>query len=438
MITKRSEAYQNALDYVFKFIDYSRTHQENIAAENFHLERMHQFLAILEDPHKKYKTIHVAGTKGKGSVSALCAGALQAQGYKVGLYTSPHLHEFTERIQIDRIPVSQPDFAKLVNQIKSAVDQVPQLTSYEIQTALAFLHFAQEKVDIAVIEVGLGGRLDSTNVVSPLVSGITSLSLDHTFILGNTLAEIAGEKGGIIKENTPVVTAPQEKEASDMLKQIAKEKNANYTEISKDIQFQVEDQDLEGQTISVGGEISLRSTLLGPHQAENMALAYLALDRARERGLTISNASITKGFSEVKWPGRFEIVQKDPYLIFDGAHNQHSAKMLVKTLIEYFPDIPVSLVFGASEDKDIDGMFQELLPYVQVFIPVKSTHPRAANPKTLAQKAEKYSPKILKSESIDQAFDLALTSAEGNGLILVTGSLYLVGEARFSWFTRVK
>ncbi len=436
MKNERSQAYQKALDYVFKFIDYSRTHQENIAAENFNLERMHIFLSILGDPHKKYKTIHVAGTKGKGSVSALSAGALQAHGYKVGLYTSPHLHEFIERIQVDQNPVSQAEFSKLVEDIKPAVDQVPLLTSYEIQTALAFLHFANQEVDIAVIEVGLGGRLDSTNVVTPLVSVITSLSLDHTFILGNTLAEIAGEKGGIIKEYIPVVSAPQEKEASEKLIQIAKEKHAPYSEINKDIHYQINNQSLEGQTISIGENISLNTSLLGPHQAENMALAFSTLNSARQNGLEISDQSIAQGFAEVKWPGRFEIVQKNPYLIFDGAHNQHSAKMLVKTLKEYFPDLPVTLIFGASEDKDIDGMFKELLPYIQVFLPVKSTHPRAADPQVLSKKTEHYPCETLISTSIKHAFDLAYASVAEKGLILVTGSLYLVGEARFSWFTR--
>lgn len=438
MKTEIDQAYKKALEYIFHFVDYSLTHQENISPEKFNLERMRVFLSKLDNPHTKYKCIHVAGTKGKGSVSALCAGALQAQGYKVGLYTSPHLHEFTERIQVDRQPISKTDFAACVDLLKPVVEEVPLLTSYEIQTALAFLHFAKNEVDIAVIEVGLGGRLDSTNVINPLVSVITSLSLDHTSILGNSLAEIAREKGGIIKEKTPVVSAPQVEEASDELKKIAVEKQANYLEIGKDINFTRGEKSLEGQSLTINEEITLKITLLGPHQAENAALAYIALKVAKENGLVISDQSIMNGFKNTRWPGRFEIIQTKPTIIFDGAHNQYSAAMLVKTLKEYFPKAPITMIFGASEDKDIIGMFKELLPHTHTLIPVSSTHPRAATTIELAKMAAPYPCQIVNPKSIESAFNLAYTSIKEKGLVLVTGSIYLVGEARQVWITRFK
>ncbi len=436
MKIKKNQAYQDALAYVFQFIDYSNTHQENLAPENFNLTRMRVFLAKLDNPQNKYKSIHVAGTKGKGSVSALCAGALQVQGYKVGLYTSPHLHEFTERIQINREPVSQKDFSQLVEKIKPAVEQIPNLTSYEIQTALAFLHFANEKVDIAVVEVGLGGRLDSTNVIHPLVSVITSLSLDHTFILGNRMAEIAREKGGIIKENTPVVSAPQLTEASNELKKIAHEKAATYTEFGDDISFQILKQDVEGQTISINEDLQLKIKLLGPHQAENAALAYAALNAARQNGLELEDKAINLAFSTIQWPGRFEIIQNKPLVIFDGAHNQYSASMLVKTLKIYFPNLPTTMIFGSSDDKDIDGMFEELLPNIQNLIPVCSSHPRAAKITKLIKLASAYPCQTIDAKSILNAYELAIKLTGIDGVILITGSLYLVGEAREAWLTR--
>ncbi|TES90646.1 MAG: bifunctional folylpolyglutamate synthase/dihydrofolate synthase, partial [Anaerolineales bacterium] len=225
----KQHAYQDALDYLYQFIDYSRTHQQNIAPENFDLNRTRVLVEALGNPHQSYPSIHIAGTKGKGSVAVFCAAALQAGGYKAGLYTSPHLKDFTERIQINTEPISQDAFVTLVEEIKPFVAEIPDLTSYEIQTALAFWHFSRQEVDIAVVEVGLGGRLDSTNIITPLVSVITSISLDHTFVLGDTIPEIAAEKGGIIKPGVPVVSAPQVAEALQTLQEIVREQQSPFT-----------------------------------------------------------------------------------------------------------------------------------------------------------------------------------------------------------------
>src|SRR5574341_445746 len=221
-------AYNKALDYLYSFVDYSLKHISELAKAEFNLDRMFALMKELGDPETKYPIIHVAGTKGKGSVCALCASALQAGGYKVGLYTSPHLEDYCERIQINGEPISHAQLVELVQEIKPAVARIPKLTTFEITTAIGFLAFAQQKVDAAVIEVGLGGRLDATNIVTPKVSVITSLSYDHMAVLGDTLAEIAGEKAGIIKEGVPVVSSPQKEEALQVLERVAKEKGCPF------------------------------------------------------------------------------------------------------------------------------------------------------------------------------------------------------------------
>ena len=231
-------AYNQALDYLYSFVDYSLKHISELAKAEFNLDRMFALMEELGEPQKKYPIIHVAGTKGKGSVSALCASALQAADYKTGLYTSPHLWDYVERIQIRGEPISHAQLVELVEEIKPAVAKIPKLTTFEITTALGLLAFARNDVNAAVIEVGLGGRLDATNIVMPNVSVITSLSYDHMAVLGNTLAEIAGEKAGIIKKGVPVVSAPQTDEALEVLERVAKEKNSRFVLLGQDIKFE--------------------------------------------------------------------------------------------------------------------------------------------------------------------------------------------------------
>jgi dihydrofolate synthase/folylpolyglutamate synthase len=434
------KTYQDALNYIFSYIDISRTHQDNIAPENFNLERMAGFLSRLGDPHQAYPCLHIAGTKGKGSVSALCASALQAGDYKVGMYTSPHLHDFSERIQVNREPISQQALVALVEAIKPVAAEVPGLTSYEIQTALAFWHFAKEEVDIAVVEVGLGGRLDSTNVITPLVSVITSISLDHTYVLGDTLAQIAGEKGGIIKHGIPLVSAPQNSEAGQVLREMADQKNSRMVQIGVDVKFESVSHSLAGQEFILrSGQhpsepLQFKIKLLGPHQIENAAVAYAALEIVRQQGFPLSDETIRTGFAGAEWAGRFEIVQQNPPVVFDGAHNQYSAMVLRKTLGTYFPGKPVTMIFGASEDKDIAGMFKELLPYCQTLILVSSSHPRAAGTQELARLAGEYDCAVTLIADISQAVQEGLKLANRDGLVLATGSLYLVGEVREIWF----
>src|SRR5688572_12802024 len=315
-------AYNKALDYLYSFVDYSLKHSSELAKAEFNLERVFALLEELGNPHTKYPIIHVAGTKGKGSVCALCASALQAGGYKTGLYTSPHLLDFTERIQINGEPISHEQLVDLVEEIKPAVTKIPKLTTFEITTALALLAFAKQGVGAAVVEVGLGGRLDATNIVTPKVSVITSLSYDHTAVLGDTLAKIAGEKAGIIKQGVPVVSAPQKDEALEVLERVAIERNASLTLVGQDVSFERLSYSLDGQVLTVSSLIFQPSSfeahipLLGFNQIENAAISYAAL---KASGLEISDEAIQNGFTQVYWPARFEVVRRDPPVILDSA-----------------------------------------------------------------------------------------------------------------------
>ena len=365
--------FNQALDYLYSFVDYSLKHSSELAKADFNLDRMFALMESLGNPQNQYPIIHVAGTKGKGSTSAMCASALMAAGYKVGLYTSPHLLDYTERIQINGAPISHEQLAELVEEIKPAVARVPFLTTFEITTALAFMAFGKYGVNAAVFEVGLGGRLDATNIVIPKVSVITSLSYDHTAVLGNTLTLIAGEKAGIIKDGVPVVSSPQKDEALAVLERVAALKNSRLTLVGRDVKFELIESSLEGQEFRIQNS-EFRIPLLGNHQVENAATAYTAL---KVSGIPITDEQIQKGFSQVQWRARFEIARREPPVIFDSAHNQDSFAKLSETLETYFPGKKVYLIFGASEDKNIPGMFAEMKPKIQKIIITRADHPRA-------------------------------------------------------------
>lgn len=446
--------YQAALDYLYSFIDYSLTRSFRYSADKFNLGRMAALLERLGNPDKAYPVIHVAGTKGKGSVSALCASALWAAGYRAGLYTSPHLEDFCERIQVDGTPIDHLELAQLVEEIKPHVAAVPELTTFELTTALGFLYFARKGVTVAVVEVGLGGRLDATNVVTPVVSVITSISYDHTAVLGNTLAAIAGEKAGIIKHGRPVVMAPQKDEARSVILSVALEKQSRLIEVGRDTRFGPQEFSFEQQSLWVWPAADqdkmdlfletptlngawtpekLTIPLLGYHQLENAATAYAALTIAREEGLAITDHDIRKGFAQVYWPGRFEVVQKDPPVIIDSAHNRDSALKLRIAMDDYLPGVPVVLVFGASEDKDIEGMFAELLPRVKWVVATQSIHPRAIEAEELVVLAHKSGCPAKAMLPVDEALKFALDKAGEKAAVVVTGSLFVAAAARIAW-----
>ncbi len=439
------DAYKAALEYLYSFVDFSMQKADTYSPERFKLERMQALVASLGNPQDMYPSIHVAGTKGKGSVCILCATSLHAAGYKVGLYTSPHLDDYSERIQIDGEFIPHDDFVEMVEAIKPYIAAIPELTTFEITTALAFMYFQQRKVDAAVIEVGLGGRLDATNVVHPIVCVITSISYDHTQLLGNTLTLIAGEKAGIIKPGIPVVTSPQEEEARQVIERVCRERGSTLVQVGQDILYQSVSKSLEGQSIQVWSAdenqksaITLSFPLLGAHQAENAATAYAALKIYDRDRLKIAPGAIKRGFSNAFWPGRFEIVQRNPPVVLDCAHNRDSALKLHLTLDEYYPGKSVILVFGASEDKDIAGMFSELIPSVKELIAVKSFHPRAIDPDKLVEMAHTFGYSVTCIEDIPQAVEQALQMVSEDDLVLVTGSIFVVAEARKYWVSKAK
>ena len=432
--------YNKALDYLYSFVDYSMKHISELAKAEFNLDRMFALMKELGDPHTKYPIIHVAGTKGKGSVSALCASGLKVAGYKVGLYTSPHLLDYTERIQINGEPISHEQLVELVEEIKPAVARIPKLTTFEITTAIAFLTFAKQNVQAAVFEVGLGGRLDATNVLTPKVSVITSLSYDHMAILGDTLAKIAGEKAGIIKKGVPVVSSPQKEEALQVLERVAKERNCPFVLVGEDVKFERLTSSLDGQSLRITDELRLstldvRLPLLGLNQIENAATAYAAL---KTSGIGISDEAIKKGFAEVKWPARFQVVRREPPVVIDSAHNRDSALHLRETLDENFPDRPVIMVFCALEDKDIPGMLGELKPRLERVVATRADHPRAPSAEWLAEQVKKVGIPVETVTPVASALERALELAGEQKLVLSAGSVAFAGEISAAWQNRTK
>ena len=457
-MTDIEPAYNKALDYLYSFVDYSLKHISELARAEFNLDRMFALMEALGNPQSKYPIIHVAGTKGKGSVSALCASALKAAGYTVGLYTSPHLIDYCERIQVNGKPISHEFMVELVEEIKPFVAKIPKLTTFEITTALGFLAFAKQGVNAAVIEVGLGGRLDATNVVKPKVSVITSLSYDHMAVLGDTLTKIAGEKAGIIKQGVPVVSAPQTEEALQVVERVAKSKECTFTLVGKDVKFERTNSSLDGQTCIVrwsssserwlGGayrdqqgsnqasaELELTIPLLGLHQIENAATAYTAL---KISALEIPDDAIQEGFAEVKWPARFEVLRREPPVIIDSAHNRDSAGRLRETLDEYFPETPAILIFCALEDKDITGMLEELRPRLEKVVATRADHPRAPSAEWIAEQARKVGLPAEAVEPVAQALERGLEAAGDKKVVLAAGSVAFAGEVRAAWQKRLQ
>lgn len=432
-MSQAENAYQQALDYLYSFVDYSLKKSSELAKADFNLDRMRALVAALGQPQNQYPSIHVAGTKGKGSVCALCASALRAAGYRTGLYISPHLQDFTERIQINGQPIPPADLVALVEEVKPIVACLSGLTFFEITTALAFLYFARQGVEAAVIEVGLGGRLDATNVVTPRVSVITSLSYDHMAVLGNTLSAIAREKAGIIKPGVPVVSAPQEAEALTVLESVAAECHAPLTLVGRDISFHLREYSLEGQSLQIEAPVPvlLHIPLLGRHQVVNAATAWAALQVS---GLNISPEAIRDGFRQVVWPCRFEIVRRHPPVILDSAHNVDSFEKLAQTLADYFPDYPVTLIFGCSEDKDMTAMLAALRPRLQRVLATQSAHPRAVIPEAIVEAAKRLGVLAEAVTPVEAALQRALQLAEVEKcLVLSAGSMFVTAEVKTAW-----
>jgi dihydrofolate synthase/folylpolyglutamate synthase len=429
--------YQQALDYIYSFVDYEREPRLRDATL-YDLRRMDELLARLGNPHLKTKSIHIAGTKGKGSVAAMIASSLTASGYVTGLYTSPHLITFNERIRVNDELIPDDEVVALVDRLKPEVTAVNKkatyglLTTFEIITVLGFAYFAQKAADFQVIEVGLGGRLDATNVIKPEVAVITSISFDHMEVLGHTLREIATEKAGIIKPKGIVVTSPQADEAMRVIEQTTRDSQAKLIKVGTDVTWQSLSFDATQQSLSVKGRLGsyeLTIPLLGAFQLENAATAVAALEVLVDKGYRISRESLARGLARVNWPGRLQVLNRHPLVVADGAHNPYSAGKLKEALQQYFKFDRAILIIGTSSDKDIAGIAAELVPLFDRVIVTRSIHPRAMAVAPLVAEFSRHGIKAEATDDISTALRLALTMVKANDLVCITGSLFVVAGA---------
>jgi len=429
--------YQQALDYIYSLIDYERQPLPRDKAR-YDIRRVEELLARLGNPHLKARTVHIAGSKGKGSVAAMMASVLTASGYVTGLYTSPHLHTFNERIRIDNKLISDEELVVLVDELKPGVEAVNEkatyglLTTFELITAIGFAYFKQKEVDFQVIEVGLGGRLDATNMVQPEVCIITSISYEHTEVLGNTLTEIATEKAGIIKPGSIVVTSPQVGDVDKVIEKTCINHGVELIRVGRDITWQSLSFDYSQQTFRVEGKLGsyeLSIPLLGQHQVENAVTAVAALEVLVEKGFHISRDSIKDGLAQVSWPGRLQILSRHPLVVVDGAHSRDSARKLRQALEQYFDFDKAILIIGFSSDKDIAKIISELVPLFDRVIATHSIHPRAMPTASVVTELNRQGVEAQATEDISVALPLALTLAGEKDLICVTGSLFVVAGA---------
>ncbi len=433
-------SYRDALTYIYGFTDYEKRGFAVYAPEFYDLDRVRQLLSLLGEPQRSFRAIHIAGTKGKGSTAAMVESVLRAAGYRTGLYTSPHLHTFRERIQTCGALIPEADVARLVDRMKPLAAQVADITTFEIMTALAFAWFAEQGVQWAVVEVGLGGRLDATNVLTPAVAVITSISYDHMAILGETLSRIAAEKAGIIKAGVPVVSAPQSPEALSVIEEICSQRGVPLILVGRDWQWELGTANLDGQAFALvkGRRVidDLWIPLLGEHQVINAATAVAALSLLGGAGIDLSQAAIRNGLQAVHWPGRLEVLGRAPLVVADAAHNGDSAQKLVAALQDYCDYRRLVVVWGASADHATPELMAALLSGADRAIVARSRHPRAADPSWLQAKAAESGFRLEVKETVAQALDAALDDAGPEDLICCTGSVFVAAEAREAWFAR--
>ena len=410
-------------------------------------------LRHLGDPHEGLPSVHIAGSNGKGSTAAFLSSVLRRAGFRVGLYTSPHLVDFSERIQVDGVPIPTPKVVHFTERIRESVEKMtregdlwpssdphfppegfdPQkttITFFEFTTAMALLYFRESKVDVAILETGMGGRLDATNVIDPLLSLITSISLEHQQYLGKTLIQIAQEKAGIIKPERPLLTSARQPRVLALFRQKCQELRCPFYAWRKDFSAK----ELGPQLIRFRGRShqwsNLRLGLAGSHQVINASLALAGVEVLMESGFAVHEEHLRKGLAEVKWPGRLELVGEHPRILLDGAHNPAATRVLRKALQEGFPRRRLILVLGIMADKDIPRMMADMVPLANVVILTRPRMDRAASLKVLGAQASAFQKPVVEVAEVDQALARALAEAEGEDLIVVTGSLYTVGEAR--------
>ncbi|MBA4189169.1 MAG: bifunctional folylpolyglutamate synthase/dihydrofolate synthase [Planctomycetaceae bacterium] len=413
--------YDEALSFWYGRINYEvRSAQPG----DLKLERMRALLGLLADPHERVRVVHVTGTKGKGSTCAMLAQILRCAGYRVGLFTSPHLEHVEERIQVDGVPITHAELAARIEEVAKAVRQLESdgtpITFFEIGTALGFLHFCYRRCDVAVVEVGLGGRFDSTNVCNPLVSVITNVGLDHTAQLGNSLEEIAFQKAGIIKRRVPVVSGVTQPGPRDVVRKVATELNSPLWEV-------------DDHALRESQALSRSVVLLGDHQLVNAVGAIATIQRLRESGLSISDTAVVRGLKTVHWPARVEVISTRPTIILDTAHNEPSAEALVATLRTNFPTAGhKSVVFAVSADKQYVEILRILAGYFDRFYLTKYGNPRAVPPERLAAALTEVSPGKPFAIHLKSGEALAAVRAASgpDDLLCITGSVFLAGELR--------
>ncbi|MEL7562875.1 folylpolyglutamate synthase/dihydrofolate synthase family protein [Dehalogenimonas sp. 4OHTPN] len=438
--------YHAALLWLYGFVDYEAV-QRPRDDSRYDLRRVRLLLERLGDPHLKAKTVHIAGSKGKGSTAAMIFSALREAGYRTGLYTSPHLIETYERFKINGRFIGEDELIAGIERLKPIVEAIKAesrygaLTTFEIMTALAFDFFAANNVEWQVIEVGLGGRLDATNVVEPDLCVITTIALEHTEVLGDTLGQIASEKAGIIKTGVPVVSALQAPEAMQVIEEICRQKGAAL--LAVDPNKTAPSQYRGGrQVFSVNGRLNrydISLPLLGTFQRINCAAAVAALETLAERGVPgLDKMIIERGLGKAQWPGRFQVLDKDPIIIADGGHNPAAAAELAASLDAYFGgrDLlahPAVLVIGASADKNVGGMAEVLTPLFDEVIVTRTRHPRAMEPRILGRAFEALGKKVNYTSTTAEALVLGVKMAGAGGLVCVTGSLFAVGETLELW-----
>lgn len=432
--------FTDALSYLDSFINYERQPRVSYTREAFDLSEFERFLARLDNPHQRLKSVVVAGTKGKGSTAAMIASMAQASGLKAGLYTSPHLCSIRERIRVGSEIISEEVFAALVSDLMPHIEAAGMAgvrrfrTFFEILTAMALVHFQNIGVELAVLEVGLGGRLDATNVATPLVSVITSISLDHTEVLGDTIAQIAREKAGIIKPHGVTVVAPQRPEALQVIRQVCSVQGARLLDVKQELRWRPLSCSWEGSVFDLQGPVrtypALEIPLAGPHQLLNAATAIATTEQLQIQALPISVEGIRRGMQQVQWEGRLETVSRRPWIVLDGAHNRDSARCLREALMTCFHYRRLILVLGISANKNLPGIIEELIPLAAVTVATRAMVPRAAPPQRVADLAAKWGAHIIVEEDTQKALAYAISATQPDDLLLVTGSLYLVGDAK--------
>jgi dihydrofolate synthase/folylpolyglutamate synthase len=394
----------------------------------FGLSKTSNLLRAFGDPHRGRRYLHVAGTNGKGSVAAMAASILMRTGLKVGLYTSPHLVRFTERFRINDREMSRETAAGLASELLDAMDAREPPTFFEIVTAMALIHFARENVDLAVMEVGMGGRLDSTNVIDPLATVITNISLEHQDYLGRRLLDIAGEKAGIIKPGVELVTGVTQPPVIRRFEAICKEKSAPMIRMGKDVRYRATRNGLSyfGTIHTLAG---LRPGLPGRFQHRNAALAVAALEALERRGIPVTEAHIREGLERVSWPGRMQLMSRRPDIVVDGAHNPRAMRALAEAVPKAFHYRRLILVIGVMKDKDIPAILKEIVPMADTVLYTRPVYARAASPESLMEAGAPFGTPGRTVETLAQALDMARQIADAEDLILVAGSLFTAGEA---------